>query len=551
MKHIYIILLFVAVALLNSRAQTWSAVGDSTQRLMYDSVTPSGTVYVLRHIDSLLYVGGAFKYTGIIRVNGTAIWNGAFWQPIGNGMGPYGSAKCFEKFQNTIYAGGSSAFLSFDGADWNLVGSGLTTSNVYALSFINKLFLGGSDIRLNNVQMNSIAGWDGSDYSGLAGGVTGWMPKVKVMCVFNDELIVGGEFSKAGNITAFNVASWDGLEWEALDTGVSAVVEALTVDSINNFLYVGGGFSSAGGDDGINAYGITMWDGYIWHEVGGGLNYCDVLALSLYNNELYAGKCLSGYTNYNHALAKWNGINWNFWDTLTGPNNVVFALCVYNNDLYVGGGFKKVGNDTMIGIARYHAPPDTTSCLFIQPLIHAMPFGTKEAADTIYTTAPYHIQFYTNNKYASNWSWDFGDGGTANTREPDHTYAAPGTYNVTLEVIHPHNLSSQVCTLSVSKTITIIDNTAVEESGKDTIEYLGQNIPNPFSNSTSIPYYVPYGSIGLLQIHNTNGELINEYELQQGHNSLEISMASYKAGVYFYSIVIDGWVKGSKRMVVE
>jgi PKD repeat protein len=32
------------------------------------------------------------------------------------------------------------------------------------------------------------------------------------------------------------------------------------------------------------------------------------------------------------------------------------------------------------------------------------------------------------------WAWDFGDGGTSNTRHPSHQYDTPGTYDVTLTV---------------------------------------------------------------------------------------------------------------------
>ena len=103
----------------------------------------------------------------------------------------------------------------------------------------------------------------------------------------------------------------------------------------------------------------------------------------------------------------------------------------------------------------------------------------------------------------------------------------------------------------MAKTITIIDNTAVKETAKDTIEYLGQNIPNPFSNSTSIPYYVPYGSKGVMQIHSAAGALVAEYGLQEGKQMLEVSMKELKTGTYFYSLVIDGEMKGSRRMVVE
>lgn len=34
----------------------------------------------------------------------------------------------------------------------------------------------------------------------------------------------------------------------------------------------------------------------------------------------------------------------------------------------------------------------------------------------------------------TSWSWDFGDGNSANTQNPNHVYSAPGTYTVTLTV---------------------------------------------------------------------------------------------------------------------
>jgi len=40
--------------------------------------------------------------------------------------------------------------------------------------------------------------------------------------------------------------------------------------------------------------------------------------------------------------------------------------------------------------------------------------------------------------------WDFGDNETNTTQSPVHTYAAAGTYNVTLTVTDPYNLSSYV-----------------------------------------------------------------------------------------------------------
>jgi PKD repeat protein len=40
-------------------------------------------------------------------------------------------------------------------------------------------------------------------------------------------------------------------------------------------------------------------------------------------------------------------------------------------------------------------------------------------------------------KYATDWSWDFGDGGTSELRDPSHTYTKPGHYVVRLTVTGP------------------------------------------------------------------------------------------------------------------
>ncbi|MDD3875831.1 MAG: PKD domain-containing protein [Bacteroidales bacterium] len=568
MKNFRVFITVLCLAFFNIiSAQVWNKLGDGLER----GNIP--TINCLKTIDSVLFIGGAFNVWGELIDKGLATWNGYNIDTIITSKGTrWGFPNSIEKFGNKIIIGGdflriantysgndtsiipnTNAIAAWDGMEWSSVGGGLVSGKVYALEFKNSLYVGGgfgATQNLNN--LNCMARWDGNQWHNVGTGIYGDFKQVRAMAVYNENLYIAGCFIKAGGIPAYNIAGWDGTQYFDLDTGVLGDVYALQVDSINNLLYVGGSISHVGGYNGFQAPdGVVKWDGFKWDSVGINSPAMNKGATSLifYNNQLYSGNFSSTGNYVDTNLTRFDGL---LWHRVEGPIATMLCLEVYNGELYAGGGYiLTTSGDTAWGAARYYAPPDTISCLFIQPLIHAMPFGTKEAADTIYTTAPYHIQFYTNNKYASSWSWDFGDGGTANTREPGHTYAAPGTYNVTLEVIHPHNLSSQVCTISVSKTITIIDNTAVEESGNDTIEYLGQNIPNPFSNSTSIPYYVPYGSIGLLQIHNTNGELINEYELQQGHNSLEISMASYKAGVYFYSIVIDNERKQTKRMLVE
>ncbi len=65
------------------------------------------------------------------------------------------------------------------------------------------------------------------------------------------------------------------------------------------------------------------------------------------------------------------------------------------------------------------------------------PVVSFSAAQTKSCLAPFTANFTDNSTNASNWFWDFGDGSTSPSKNPSHTYAAPGSYTVTLTVSSP------------------------------------------------------------------------------------------------------------------
>ena len=79
--------------------------------------------------------------------------------------------------------------------------------------------------------------------------------------------------------------------------------------------------------------------GQSWQPVGGGTNAL-VRALCVYNNELYVGgDFIQAGTTFVHLIAKWDGSNW--FEVGNGFTNctAINSLIVYNNDLYAGGDF--------------------------------------------------------------------------------------------------------------------------------------------------------------------------------------------------------------------
>lgn len=82
---------------------------------------------------------------------------------------------------------------------------------------------------------------------------------------------------------------------------------------------------------------------------------------------------------------------------------------------------------------------------------------------------------------------------------------------------------------------------------------LNQNVPNPFAESTIITYSIP-AQIVKAQIHfyDGTGKLINTVEVKErGQGQLNVFASDLSSGVYTYSLVADGQVVSTKRMVKE
>jgi hypothetical protein len=81
---------------------------------------------------------------------------------------------------------------------------------------------------------------------------------------------------------------------------------------------------------------------------------------------------------------------------------------------------------------------------------------------------------------------------------------------------------------------------------------LNQNDPNPFSESTTINYTVPEGAGNAsMVIYDMSGRMIKEVELANGTGQLNVYASDLSSGTYTYSIVADGNVIDSKKMVVN
>lgn len=268
----------------------WSALGTGL----------NGEVLALAVSGSDLYVGGSFSTAGGVTANNIAKWNGTAWAALGaNGSsGLSGSVSALAVRGGDLYAagqfakeavigsGGGGVFLNsiakWDGTSWSPLGGGLQSGSVVvgkALAVIGSdVYLGGNFPAVLNAGGSQVPGtsciarWNGSTWSSLGGiPFSSFNSPVSAMAVRGSDLYVGGDFSSVGSpaVNAAKVAKWNGTVWSALGSGVSAgSVAALAFDSAGN-LYMGGVFTTAGGQP---ANCLAVWDGNAWSAVGSGAN---------------------------------------------------------------------------------------------------------------------------------------------------------------------------------------------------------------------------------------------------------------------------------------
>lgn len=82
--------------------------------------------------------------------------------------------------------------------------------------------------------------------------------------------------------------------------------------------------------------------------------------------------------------------------------------------------------------------------------------------------------------------------------------------------------------------------------------YLEQNQPNPFNQNTLIKYRIPMDAANaVINIFDAKGQLIHsERIVQVGVGEIQIKAGTIVAGTYNYSLVVNGNVVDTKRMVI-
>jgi len=82
---------------------------------------------------------------------------------------------------------------------------------------------------------------------------------------------------------------------------------------------------------------------------------------------------------------------------------------------------------------------------------------------------------------------------------------------------------------------------------------LDQNLPNPFAEKTSINYVIPTDvKEAQLLFYDINGRIIKQVDItERGEGKLTVYGENLQNGIYTYSLIADGKLIATKKMVKQ
>ncbi|MFI4955344.1 MAG: hypothetical protein ACHP9Y_05470, partial [Gammaproteobacteria bacterium] len=280
----------------------------------------NGPVYALAVGTENLYAGGKYTKAGYASAHNIASWNSKEWVALTDAHGSI-NGDSVRALQYLPKIENSSCYLKGE-----------------------QLFVGGQDITLaGNFAVSNVAFWDekAKTWSSLTGdyaavsyiGVNGKVNALAVDASGDCNIYIGGSFSDfvtstsnlaAADTTVNNVATWlasgSGNTWDPLFdsngtsqgvTGGNGVVDSLRWDSVNEFLLLGGNFSTAGNN--LPVANMARWQPTPqWFELqntGSGTNNT-VYAFAQIGPEFYFGGAFDTVFYNNGASYKANISSW-------------------------------------------------------------------------------------------------------------------------------------------------------------------------------------------------------------------------------------------------
>ncbi len=313
---------------------------------------------------SRLVVGGVFRHAGSVFSPNVAAWDGERWQAVGSGLGTLGGevrlVRRLAVLNGRLYATGEAngqAFVCWwTGAFWWRIAT--IDGQVQDMEvFQNELYIAGNFTRVGAVESRMIARWDGTRW--LA--VPGLIPQnvggasVASLTTIDHQLFVSGQITGADGVASTGIVAWDGSAWSGLNGGIGGyILDAIRIG--DEIVMVGPLNRHMGGEPWNWAYRIVRWDGTNWHAFATPLmatassDY--VKDIEVFDGDVYvAGVLATGTGLTDVVLARNRGA---LWEPLArDPDASVHKLVRFRGELIAAGSLYRVGNHGVSNIVRW------------------------------------------------------------------------------------------------------------------------------------------------------------------------------------------------------
>ncbi|MGV9011672.1 MAG: T9SS type A sorting domain-containing protein [Flavobacteriales bacterium] len=291
------------------------------------------------------------------------------WNPVGGGVnGPVisvlkGGGDTLVVIGEFTEAGGVQAnnVALWDGAAFHALGNGVSGNITTGAIVGQDIYIGGSSL---NTNYTDVAKWDGTAWS-YSTAFDGNFPQIATMFAHNDTLYAGGIVS--GFLGSDDrVKRLDNGGWELVGSTLNNIIH--TLGWHNGQIVVGGEFTALQNGGGTNLNHVAILNGGEWGPLAAGLP-SKVNALLDVDGTLYAAGDILNGGNTQFGLARFpeDATAWedlmpgatSYVNTGSGVDASIFALDHDGSNLFIGGDFDlESGSLTGSYVARFDGVPD-------------------------------------------------------------------------------------------------------------------------------------------------------------------------------------------------
>jgi hypothetical protein len=209
----------------------------------------------------LLIAGGQFTQIDETDAGRVAAYDGASWNPLGDGF--FSTVSALASYGSDFVAAGylhgpdsagvvQPAVARWDGRAWRELGNGPGFQVLELVEHAQGLVASGRTRKQGSSSWQErLARWNGRAWLPFGGAPD---KEINDLIVYNGSLIAAGAFTRIDESPLLHIARWNGESWEPLGSGTSGVIEDLVV--WDGDLFAGGNFHAAGDKASLN---IACW----------------------------------------------------------------------------------------------------------------------------------------------------------------------------------------------------------------------------------------------------------------------------------------------------